>query len=246
MNMKNQLDEAIDRYCNFFTKQVDRVNAVSGESADLFKKILFCSVLDALSRSIYPRKKPWDRFTSLVKKFSKWSHQDRVSLPHLGRLLELTPDPAFENLRKFTLEKLAQWKAPWNTITLDQDPLFSEIVKHWPKGEEFKAPLGNIRLESLMHLHLLYSHRNSLFHELRTPGYGIEMDDDNEPFYHDMSTIADNGEPDLETIELVYPVKFFEQLCITVLGGLKVHLKENQLNPYDSYKFGSYWIEGLN
>jgi hypothetical protein len=72
------------------------------------------------------------------------------------------------------------------------------------------------------------------------------MDGDDEPFYHDMSTIADDGEPDLETIGLVYPVKFFEQLCITVLDGLKAYLKENQLNPYDSYRFGSYWIEGLN
>lgn len=244
--MKGQLDEAISRYCTHFSSQIARVNAVSGESGDLFKKILFCSVLDALSRSIYPRKEPRDRFTSLVRRFGRWSHQDRVSLPHLGRLLELTPDPVFEKLRKFTFERLAQWKAPWNAITLDQDPAFTEIAKHWPKGEEYKAPMEKIRLESLTHLQLLYSHRNSLVHELRTPGYGIEMDGDNEPFYHDMSTFAVDGEPDLETIELVYPVKFFEQLCITVLDGLKIYFMENQLNPYDSYKFGSYWIEGLN
>jgi hypothetical protein len=244
--MNDELDDAIGRYCSHFIEQIGRINAVSGESANLFKKILFCSVLDALSRSIYPRKEPRDRFTSIVRRFGKWAHQDRVSLPHLGRLLALTPDPEFENIRKFTFDKLEQWKAPWDKIKLDQDPIYNEVAKHWPKGEEYKKPMEKVRLESLTHLQLLYSHRNFLVHELRIPGYGIELMGDDEPFYHDLTTIADGGEPDLETIELVYPVNFFEKLCKIVLDELKVYFKENQLNPHDSYRYGSYWIEGLN
>ncbi len=243
--MDEQLNEAIDRYCRHFSKQINMVNAVSGESADLFKKILFCSVLDALSRSIYPQKAPRDRFTSLVKRFGRWSHHDRVSLPHLARLLQLIPDPSFEKLRKISLERLASWLPLWNDVKLDQDPKYDEFSKYWPKSDENRMPIQKICLASLTHIQLLYSHRNSLVHELRTPGNGIEMGTD-EPFYHDMSTFSHAGEPPLETIELVYPVKFFEHLCNTVLDELKQYLGENHLNPFNSYRFGSYWIEELN
>jgi len=245
--MQEQLDEPIERYCKYFSKQIDLVNAVSGEASDLFRKILFCSILDALSRSIYPRKRPGDRFRSLVKRFGNWADHDRVSLPHLARLLQLIPDPEFEKLRKFALDKLTKRQASWNNVKLDNDPQKNEVLKYWPKIDEYKKPLENINLESLTHIHLLYSHRNFLVHELRTPGYGVEeMNDDGEPFYHDLSTFSHIDAPPLETIELVYPVKFFEKLCLTVLNRLQVYLKENQLNPYDSSKFGSYWIEGLN
>ncbi len=244
--MSEQDDQAINRYCEHFLKQIGQIQAFSGESAALFKKTLFCSLLDALSRSVHPRKEPRDRFTSLVRRFGRWSHQDRVSLPHLVRLLQLTPDPAFEKLRKFALQKLAQWRAPWDVISLDQDPLIDEVSKYWPRNEEYKMPIERVRLDSLTHLQLLYSHRNSLFHELRSPGYGMDFGEKDEPYYHDMSTVSSMNDPPIETSELVYPVKFFEQLCSTVLSEVKAYLTENQLNPYDYYKFGSYWIEGLN
>lgn len=244
--MKKDASEAATRYCAYFSTQIERISNLAGESSELFKKILFCSVLDALSRSIYPSKKPRERFTSLVRKFGRWPHKDRLSLPHLGRLLELIPDPDFDKIRQLTFEKLAQWEAPWGTIPLDQDPHYDEIAKYWPNGVELKEPFKMINLRSLTHLQLLYSHRNSLFHEFRVPGYGIEIDDDDEPYYHDLTTIVDNGEPDRVSLELVYPVRFFELLCLTVLEGLKECFEKNELNPNDSYRFGSYWMEDLN
>jgi hypothetical protein len=244
--MSERVEEAVHRYCEHISKQIARIQAISGESADLFKKVLFCSVLDVLSRSIYPRKKPRDRFTSLVRRFGRWSHQDRVSLPHLARVLQLCPDPAFEKLRAFSNQKLATWKAPWGSIKLDQDPTEDDVSAHWPRNNEYKVPIEGVRIKSLTHLQLLYSHRNSLVHELRSPGYGMDLGDETEPFYHDMSTISSSDEPPIETIELVYPVKFFEQLCSSVLTELRKYLLTNELNPYDYYRFGSYWIEGLN
>jgi len=244
--MNETVEEAVQRYSDHFMNQIEQIRAISGESADLFKKTLYCSVLDALSRSIFPRKRPRERFTSLVRRFGRWSYQDHVSLPHLIRVLQMCPDPAFEKLRMIANQKLGSWNAPWGSIRLDQDPTEDEISKLWPRRKEYQIPIEGVRLESLTHLQLLYSHRNSLVHELRILGYGMDIGDEPEPFYHDMSNISNSDEAPIETIELVYPVKFFEHLCTTVLTRLKEYFIKNNLNPYDYYRFGSYWIEKLN
>jgi len=245
--MNKDKNEAIDRYCTYFSTQIERISNLDGDSSRLYKKILYCSVIDALSRSVCPKKKPRERFTTLVRDFGRWSSHDRVSLPHVARLLDIIPpDPTFANLREFTRQRLACWKAPWGTITLEQDPQYVDIATYWPDDVELEVPLKKITLKSLTHLQLLYSHRNSLFHELREPGYGIEMDDDDEPYYHDLKTVSDPNVPDLESMELVYPVRFFQQLCLTLLKGLRKHFQREGFDPYGSYRFGSYWMEDLN
>lgn len=243
--MSGHIDEEISRYCCHFTRQIELIKALSGESASLFQKALFCSLLDALSCSAYPNKRPRDRFTSLVRKFGRWSNQDRISLPHLARVLQLTSDPAFSELRKYSIDKLSAWEATWGSIKLDQDPKLDEVLEHCP-NIDLSTKINEVEIKFLTHLHLLYSHRNSLVHELRSPGKGMESGKEHEPFYHDLSTITSSSEPSIETIELVYPVLFFEQMCTTVLSGLKEYLKANELNPFDCYDFGSYWLGNLN
>lgn len=242
--MSEHIDEEISRYCCHFTKQIKLIKALSGESASLFQKALFCSLLDALSRSAITCKNNKERFTYLVEEFGQWSNQDRVSLPHLARVLQIAPDPAFSELREYSTDKLSAWKATWGSIKLDQDPKLDEVLKHCPNKDP-SAEINGVQIKFLTHLHLLYSHRNSLIHELRSPGKGMESEEEHEPFYHDLSTITSFSEPSIETIELVYPVLFFEQMCTTVLTGLKEYLKANELNPFDCYDFGSYWLDKL-
>jgi len=244
--MEKLLNEAIERYCNHFSKQIVRVNEISGEAQILFRKILFSSILDALSRSVYPHEENRNAFTLLVKNFGDWPDHNRVSLPHLEKLLKDNTDVAFEKLRKIACERLKSWQHPMNTISLDCDPILEEIAEHWPEGRKLIIGNKKISLDWLTHLQLLYSHRNFLFHEFRTPGYGFEFEPDDEPYYHELSTFADEKSRGVDSIELVYPVKFLENLCTNVLGGLKTHLQENKINPYNSYTFGSYWIEQLN
>jgi len=71
-------------------------------------------------------------------------------------------------------------------------------------------------------------------------------DDDKEPFYHRMSTVGENGELAQISVELVYPWRFLHRLCDTALGELKNYFTTNELNPYDSLVFGTYWIRELN
>lgn len=240
--METLLNEAINRYCNHFSKQIVRVNEVSGESEELFRKILFCSILDALSRSVFPHKEKRKNFTLLVQKYGDWPEHNRVSLPHLEALLKDNTDTAFEKLREITTTRLKGWKHPMNTIALDRDPELDEIVEYWPKGRKKDD------IDRLTHLQLLYSYRCFLVHEFRTPGYGVDAfdPDADKPYYHELDTHSDEKSMWIESIELVYPVKFFENLCKNVLRGLKKHLQEKKKNPYKSYIFGSYWIEPLN
>jgi hypothetical protein len=57
--------------------------------------------------------------------------------------------------------------------------------------------------------------------------------------------VSSLGEKD-EYWKLVYPLRFFYKLCETGLTKLKEYLNDNQLNPYEYFVFGKYWIEDLN
>ncbi len=50
----------------------------------------------------------------------------------------------------------------------------------------------------------------------------------------------------LESVELVYPTLFFKSLATTIIEGVGEYFRNNRLNPYEYYKFGSYWLDELN
>lgn len=126
---------------------------------------------------------------------------------------------------------------------MDRDPGYREVQKLWPRDKEHIKPIENVQLDSLRHVHLFYTYRNSLIHELRTPGYGIEFDKDKEPFYHSMT---DKDENEITSWELVYPLAFFESICETALKNLETYYTSDRIDPYHFFTFGTYWIEELN
>ena len=234
-------DEDSEKFIGFFRRQLEVIDSAQFvEKGNLYKKVLLVGVIDALSKTISPRKGNRDRFVSFIRHFAQWKDCERVSLPHLVRLLEKVPDTDFSELRRFALSRFAKW-AEGEEIYLDKDPDYSEVQKLWPKEKEYTKPLENLQLESLRHVHLLYSYRNSLIHEMRKPGYGMEFPDDEEPFYGSML----QGEKQ-NTWELAYPLKFFLSVCKQSLTALETYYSENKINPYDYYAFGTYWIEDLN
>ena len=74
----------------------------------------------------------------------------------------------------------------------------------------------------------------------------MEFGEDKNPFYHLMSTMDEDADVDNTSVELVYPWQFLHRLCDTSLCHLKEYLTANELNPYDSFRFGTYWISELN
>jgi hypothetical protein len=239
--VSGELQENIGRFLGFFEKKLDVIKKSEfDESTQLFKKILYLGLIDALSKSVtLPKTGNRERITSFLKYFSCWDSQERISLPHLVRLLTKVPDPQFSELREFAFEMHKKWNQG-ETVTLDRDLTYKEVKSLWPNT--VPKPLEDIQIEHLQHANLFYRHRNSLVHEMREPGYGMEFKIDDAPFYHTMRTVDDIS----YTWELVYPTGFFHKICSDGIAKLRDYYIKDKIDPYDHYKFGSYWIEGLN
>ena len=238
----NEIQKQIERFILYFQNKYEIVKETKfKENDELFKKILYIGIIDGLSKTIYPKKGNRERFVSFLENISDWKHCDRISLPHLVRLLDFTPEPEYSKLRKFAFSAYGQWP-PGKVIGLDTEPKYGEVKKYWPKGQANNECIKGVKLEALKHVHLFYTYRNSLIHELRNLGYGIEeLSLEKEPSYHSMT--MEDGK---DTWQLVYPLGFFENICETCLQKLKEYLIFNTINPYNSFNFGSYWIEELN
>jgi hypothetical protein len=239
-----EIQESVDRYLHFFCKRIEDIrNLECGDSTALFSKILFYSLLDTLSKTtVPPDTGNKDRVVKFVRNFCDWPNSEKVSLPHLIRLLDtLTnlPNNPFLNLRKYAKSLYDQW-VEGADISLNRDPTFQEIKNLWPQDIPDSSKI--IPLKSLQHINLFYQYRCTLVHELRKPGYGIENFDEQNPSYHSMIDMESRR----MTWELVYPLKFYEHLCETAVSKLRDYYLKNSINPYSCYPFGTYWIEDLN
>lgn len=246
--MSDQLQSSVENFISYFERQIKSISKLDTEHGRLYKQILYASIIDTLAGTAFPRRNNSDRFKSFIRRFCQWSEGDKVSLPHLTQLIKRNPDPAFEKLRK---KALSDYKLlPQSKIPISADPTFNEINSIWPSSKEHRTPLEGIDLTHLQHVSLLYAYRNTLVHEFRVPGYGMELENDTTPFYHHMSHIENSANKDdallHTTMELVYPWRFLHTLCDTALVQLKQYLIENELNPFDSRTFGTYWIKELN
>ena len=239
----NEIQKQIERFISYFQNKYQIIKESKFMANDgSFKKILYIGIIDAFSKTVFPRKgRNKERFVSFLEKFSDWKYCNRISLPHLIKLLEFTPEPEYSKIRKFAFSAYGQWP-PGKVIGLEMDPEYKEIKRYWPKGQGNYESIKGVKLESLKHVHLFYTYRNSLVHELRNLAYGIEeVALEKEPSYHGLIT-EDEG----NIWQLVYPLGFFENICETCIKNLEKYLTLNDINPYNSFNFGYYWKEELN
>jgi hypothetical protein len=250
--MPDKLLDTVNRFTSHFTKRLGEIESLKTPEPhppEVFQCLLYASVLDTLAGSVLPKRRSnRDRFVYFIQRFCQWPDGERISLMHLVQLLRKNPDPAFEMLRKWALEEFRRLPVhAGQLMPISRDPSFDEVKSKWPVQKEHLTPLEGINLISLKHSHLLYAYRNTLVHELRRPGYGMEFGKDyTEPFYHHMSTLEDGKIGIESTVELVYPRRFLHRLCDTALVQLKQYFLANELNPYDSFVLGTYWIRELN
>lgn len=233
------LEDSVDRFLHYFSEKFALIHPPNDNTMDkLFVKILSVGLLDALSKTTTPNNMGnRDRLVSFVRNFSEWRNCDKISLPHLVKYLELFPSPEYSSVREYAFSLIDKW-TPGVDTSIDNDMDYNEIKNRWPKNTQ--KPTGNITLEYLQHVHLFYSFRNGLVHELKEKGYGMEKEMDVEPYYHTMK-----GDDSI-TWELVYPVGFYKKLCETIVIKLREYYIKNRINPYNYFTFGTYWIEELN
>lgn len=237
----SDLLDSIEQFLGYFAARLEDIaRAQIGEKTNQFRKTLYVSLLDSLARTVsYPQQGNRDRFVSLIKNFADWREAERISVPHLAGLLSKLRSPEFCQLRAHALSELERW--PQSTIvSLDRDLTFDDVKRKWPS--QIAKPLEGLRLESVQHLHLFYAYRNSLVHDFREPGRGMEIRADGDPYYHSLECVDDGD----ITWELVYPVGFYHQVCETVLKNLKPYYEKNRIDPYACFTFGTFWIEELN
>jgi hypothetical protein len=245
--MSRDLDSAINTYIEHFRGTVARLKAYQLDPRDrILKKNILASVLDALSRttSNYADGNR-ERFTAIVANFGDWPHHTRVSAPHIGYLLRNLRSPSFAKAREFIAHTLAN-NADGSLVRLSSDPQLEEIKRLWPVPADLRL-MNQLSLSSFTHLNLFYSYRNSLVHELREPGYGMEFsENDDEPFYHGMTTSGTNDSVERQSLELVYPLNFYFRLTESVIQNIETYLRHNRIDPYGCYRFGSSWVSELN
>jgi hypothetical protein len=235
----------IDKYISHFKKRIDAIeNIKSSDFEDDFKKTLYVAIIDSLSKSVYPHSNNRDRFTSFIENFGDWENGSKISLPHFVKLLSLTPEPIFEDARKFARNELIKWSGG-EIIYLDSDPEIVDLRRYWP-GQTTTKLLNEVRLISLQHYHLFYSYRNSLVHESRHLGISMDEIDNEKPFYVHISKFDDIPTNIIHVWQLTYPEIFFHNLCTNSLRNLSAYLMANDIDPIDFYSEGNYFIEELN
>lgn len=242
MEVKND----IDLYFGYLNNHLDSIRGIGAPKySDLYKKLCYIGFIDLLSSLVYPKKSNRERIVSTLKQYSKWAEGYKISLPHLLRLLNKITDPKFDELRLFASAEYKQWNKP-ELVELSSDLPFEVVKKMWPRDNEYKTLLDNVSLDSLTHFHLFYTYRNSLVHTLRAPTTHLALEDIEYPFYAQLTSLRFDSEQTEYNWILHYPVNFIDRISTTLYEEIREYYIALELNPYDMFNVGHYWLDSLN
>jgi hypothetical protein len=237
MDVQGTVEEQIERFTDYFLRQVNEIEAVTGPSPQenkLFQKMLFSILLDTLSVAASPTifDKNKKRFTTFINSCSSWPDKNKVSSPQL--LLTLKKQQLTNGaIYSFVSSKVRAWGGG-GTLRSDVDPTMDEIIALNGSRAE-TAAAQNSRYDLL-----LYAYRNSLLHEFRQPGYGFDFPEEENAFYQSMLH-ASGQEGEGFSWQLSFPLLFFRRLCLSSIWGLHILLTKENRDPYEAYPFGSRW-----
>lgn len=213
--------KSIDEYCGYFLKEIGKVEKLE---EILFKKIIFSIIIDTVGHVKSSNNKVRDRIVGLIDDFSTWSDKDRISLPQLFLKLQgnnLSSGHLYKEVKK----KIDSWGLGRIYGIGEVDPDSKDIFL-MAEGKERAI------VEESRHVELFCQYRNTLVHEFREPGYGMEISSDNQnPYYLHCG----------EGWELTYPIGFFREICLNCIKEIRNYLENNNIDPYEQHKFGSIW-----
>lgn len=202
-------------------------------------------ILDTLAKAVYgdtgDHKQNRKRFEKLILQFSAWEDKERVSLPHIVRLLELCPSHFSTQMLETSHKLFSAWGyEPFKSIK--NDPLYSELESFWPSCK-LPKPFPNRNLKDFRHLSLLYYCRCDLVHELKFHGEGHKPEY-GKPYYyktHTESTFYSKA-----YYKLFYPPSFLYNITMDCLGQLGIYFVQNGIDPYGSFDYGFFLFPELN
>lgn len=238
-------EENIDQFVAYFRRQLQVVkSATFTENDEVYRKALYCSIIDALSTTMGATGTHRGKFTQAIQQYAAWPDNSRVSRPHLEKLLSRTTDADFDAVRH-ALAASPPFP-PCSIVPISKDPESASIEVIWPREAKGTATrlrkIDGLDYTMLRHDQLLYSLRNRLIHESRTHGTTIPLPHHNTPYYHQTASL-DTGD---EWWTLIYPCAFVENVATNVLEGLENHYRSKKVDPYDFFHYGDYWFAQLN
>ncbi|WCL51016.1 hypothetical protein [Leptospira sp. GIMC2001] len=234
-------------YIDYFRKHFYDVVSLNREQSD-FKKILYFTIIDSLSKSIYPSDGNRERILNFLEIIVDWKNGQLFSLPHLFAFFKLLPEPQYFELKNFIIEKYKAMKTGWVYSIDEIDILYNDILK-------FNSTIINDIFDKkskksiyqFQHLNLFYTYRNSLIHEMKPLGSdNTRIKKQEIPHY--LSHLEYQVEPDLVEgyWHLSYPETFLKNICRVSIIKTEEYLLRNDIDPYYKTNKGYFWIEGLN
>ena len=241
------IEEKILKFSGVFERYVGSVEALDlPEDCGHFRKILYFTLLEALSKARYPGRNPHRAFSSFVVEIAKWKDGDRVSLVHLVSALARTTETRFHELRALANEEFDKWNPSGGHMEASLDLPRSQVQSKWPvdcDGKQLEIPEIGAKFCDFQHRNLLYSYRCKLTHESREPSMGFsDLDDLQMPYYDPIRSLR-NG---VVHWHLVYPSGFLSALCRRSVAGLAQVFCAQGKDPYRQFQFGHFLLDNLN
>lgn len=226
-----KMEDSLNTFFSHFEELHETVKNIFCKDNREIKSILLCSIIDAISKCVYPKLPNHDKFVFFIEDFSGWEHRDRISLIQLLYYLEDKNDIKYEPLKSFVMDQIGNLSK--GTII---QPTFDKCLHEL---NYLKVIEDEIRKFS--YAELLYKYRNAVVHEFKIPGHGMELFSDEDIFYHSMTHFDEAKEIEEETWELVFPTKYISQLVEHSIEHLKKYCQENEIDPFQYYYFGKLW-----
>jgi len=224
--MKNKHE--IESFITYFQEEITKVSSIEN---NLYKKLLFSCIIDALGTARFPHHDTDQKMISFLLDCSPKAGLNRVSLIQLELFLNYTlskQEKATSQLLQHVRQETAKMKEGHVYRGHDVDPFYNQLDKKSTSKEKTILKLAR-------YVNLFYAYRNEMVHGFKEPGYPMEIsDDDSNPYYHSCIN---------EPWQLVFPPAFFQMLCTNAMNGLKHYLDTNDITPYDQYEFGDMWIK---
>lgn len=158
--MPDQASLQIRKFADVFHTYVGNVSSINlGPNSEYYRKILYFSILEALSKARYPTDRAGKAFSKFLVNYCQWAEGDKISLPHVVATLDRTADPLFKKLRECAYSKLKE-RGSGGLVGIDQDLDRHIVQKMWPKvrdSNELKVREVNIQLNDLQHKNLIYA-----------------------------------------------------------------------------------------
>jgi hypothetical protein len=213
----------IDHFVAQAERLLDEAAALTNRS---FRMVLYLVMIDALGKVRFPEQQEnRKRFIDFVQAHGGWSDGERVSLPQAELALRKIGGPPEQVT--FVSRRLGRW----------EEATFHDLCED-PLGMEFPHPLGE--LERCRHVSLLWEFRNTLLHEFRQPGLGMDFGVRRDTVHY--MQVESERALGQSTWELIIPDGFLEQLARQALASLAGWLRSEGRNPWEEFEDGRTWV----